>query len=118
MKAARFCDTSLFDQSLKHRVRGIFVKLDTDFGPKVVGKVIELTTRRNWHQQGLRLFVDSKLGNSNCVRNHFYRSAQIKSAGDHSATTCVTTEQAATQGDKDGNTETSASLVRVHRAHL
>jgi hypothetical protein len=37
----------LLHQGLEHRVGRVFVELDADFGPKLIGQVVELAAGRN-----------------------------------------------------------------------
>ena len=58
----------LLNQRLQNRVRGLFVKLNVQLRPEVVGEILELSAGSDGHQQGGGLLVDSDLGQGDGVR--------------------------------------------------
>jgi hypothetical protein len=65
----------------------------------------------------LRLLVDRELSNANSVWDHLDGPAEIKSPDNDGAAACISSKQAAAQGDKDGDAEAgpvlSASMGRI-----
>jgi len=73
---------ALVQKRLEHAIRSVPVELDAHFGPQFVGKLIELATRRDGHQQRLGLLVDSQFSDADCVRDHLDRTTEIQCSDD------------------------------------
>lgn len=83
-------------ERLKYRIRSVLIEFDADLRPKVIGKVIQLPTGGDRHEERLRLLVDREFGDPGSVWDHLDRSTEIEGADDDGATPCIPSEQAAT----------------------
>ncbi len=108
----------LLHERLKHRIRGVFIKLDADAGPEVVGQFVQLPASGNGHQQGLRLLIDGEFGDLNRLGDEVDRAAQVQRDDDNSPATRVLAEQRSAQRDQDRKPEARAGAIRIDGAHL
>ncbi len=107
-------------QRLEHRIRRVFVELDADFRPQIVGEIVQLPARCHRHQDRLGLLVDRKFDDSRRVGNQLDGSSEVQCADDHCSATGVPTEQGTAQVNTAPDTAyplpSSASRSLLQRA--